>query len=203
MKKSLLLIFVFVLCRMVVAQDGIDKDFEQSNKDSESKTAVDLNHQENHSGNGLIYISNHTQISVSGSAIVSGQIIYESEKKENHFIKSKKKSKTDKIAAKPAEKSKDENEVQPSEPTEKEKLLFADLTGIPGKSDFANDYKPDTIVPPVQSRVGINQEYLFGIENSKIDQTIKIFLIEKNIRISFYEHFSIRPPPLHFEKSYI
>lgn len=203
MKKSLLLIFVFVLCRMVVAQDGIDKDFEQSNKDSETKTAVDLNHQENHLDNGLIYVPDNTQIHVSGSAIIVGQIIYETEKEENHFIKPKKKSKTAKIAAKPAEKSKDENEIRPSEPTEKEKVLFADLTGLPGKSDFANDYRPDTLVPPVQTRVGINQEHLFGIKNSKIDQTIQIFLIENNIQISFYEHFSIRPPPPHFEKSYI
>lgn len=196
MKRSLLLIFVSVLSHMVVAQDVIDENLEQPNKDSKTNISVDPDNQENNSDAGLIYVSNHTQISISGSAIISGQIIYGAEKEENHFIKPKKKSKSAKIAVKPTEKSKDEKEIHLSEPTEKEKVLFADLTGIPGKSKFANDYKPDTIVPPVQSRVGINQECLTGIKNSKIDQTIKIFLIEKNIQNSFYEDFSIRPPPL-------
>jgi hypothetical protein len=145
---------------------------------------------------GLIYVSNHTQINVSGSAIISGQIIYEVEKAENHFIIPKKKSKTVKTAVKPDEKSKDEIEIHPTEPIEKEKVLFADLTGIPGNSKLAKDYKPDTTVPSTQSRVGIKQENLIGTESSKIDKAIKIFLIENNIQISFYEHFSIRPPPL-------
>lgn len=196
MKRYLLLIFVFVLSRMVAAQDVIDKNLEQPNRDSKTKTSVNLNNQENHSGNGLIYVSNHTQINVSGSAIISGQIIYEAEKAENHFIKPKKKSKTVKTAVKPDEKSKDEIEIHPTEPIEKEKVLFADLTGIPGNSKLAKDYKPDTTVPSAQSRVGIKQENLIGTESSKIDKAIKIFLIENNIQISFYEHFSIRPPPL-------
>lgn len=203
MKRSLLLIFVSVLSRMVVAQDVIDENLVRQNEDSTTKTAVNPNIQENDSAKGLIYVSDNTQINISGSAIVSGQIIYETEKDDEHFIRPKKKSKTAKIAVKPAEKSKAENEVHPTEPTEKEKVLFADLTGIPGKSNFANDYKPDTIVPPVQSRVGVNQEYLTVVNSSVNDQSIKIFLIENNIQNSFYKHFSIRPPPSHYGKSYI
>jgi|GEM_PF-2680904 len=194
MKRYLLLIFVFVLSRMVAAQNAVDKNLEQPV--NETKTAVNQNNQKNNLVGGLIYVSNHTQINVSGSAIISGQIIYEAEKAENHFIKPKKKSKTVKTAVKPDEKSKDEIEIHPTEPIEKEKVLFADLTGIPGNSKLAKDYKPDTTVPSTQSRVGIKQENLIGTESSKIDKAIKIFLIENNIQISFYEHFSIRPPPL-------
>ncbi|MFA7616516.1 MAG: hypothetical protein WCY16_08055 [Weeksellaceae bacterium] len=197
MKRSLLIIFVFVLGHMVLAQDVIDKNLEQPI--NETKTAFHQNNQINNSVGGLIYVSNQTQINVSGSAIISGQIIYEvekAEKEESHFIKPKKKSKTVKTAVKPDEKSKDDNEVHQAEPTEKEKVLFADLTGIPGKIKFSNDYQPDAIVSPAQSRVGINQEYQTGVENSKFNQSIKIFFIEENIQNSFYEHFSIRPPPL-------
>lgn len=202
MKKSLLITFA-LCCSIATAQAVVEQSMEQSVEIQNSQTAA--NRQVNHEiiSEGIIYVSENAQIKISGTATISGKIVFESEQKKKPDKKSNQNNHHKRIAKKSLETPTRNEEAHKEDPGQKEEIVFADLSGIPGKSDFKSFYDADTILPLVQIRLGINFKPELSHKKAKNLNKIESFLIQDNLKDLSSEKFSIRPPPHYSGKSYI